>query len=66
MNLLYLFVLFVLPVGELAKVQGSVLDVNAVYNDPKPSGAGILVIAAGIPVYFIFSRRRLAQTQTTK
>jgi hypothetical protein len=63
LNLLYLFVL---PVGELAKVQGSVLDVNAVYSDPKPSGSGILVIAPGIPLYFIFGRRRLAQRQTTK
>jgi APA family basic amino acid/polyamine antiporter len=31
--------------------------VNAVYRDPVPSGAGILIIAAGIPVYGLFALR---------
>lgn len=31
--------------------------VNAIIGDPGPSGAGVLVIAAGIPVYLIFGRR---------
>jgi hypothetical protein len=26
-------------------------------NNPGPTGAGLLVIAAGVPVYFLFSRR---------
>jgi basic amino acid/polyamine antiporter, APA family len=30
---------------------------NAIYSDPGPSGAGVLVIAAGIPLYLIFARR---------
>ena len=32
--------------------------VNAVYSDPGPSGAGMLVIAAGVPLYLILNRRR--------
>jgi len=32
--------------------------VNAIYSDPRPSGAGVLIIAAGVPVYLIFARRR--------
>jgi APA family basic amino acid/polyamine antiporter len=31
--------------------------VNAIYRDPGPSGAGLLVMAAGIPLYLWFSRR---------
>jgi len=30
---------------------------NAIYTSPGPSGAGALVIAAGIPVYLLFRRR---------
>jgi APA family basic amino acid/polyamine antiporter len=32
--------------------------VNAVYSDPGPSGAGLLVIAAGVPLYLMLGRRR--------
>jgi len=30
---------------------------NALYGDPKVSGAGVLIILAGLPVYLIFARR---------
>jgi hypothetical protein len=32
--------------------------VNAIYRDPLPSGAGVLIILAGIPVYLVFARGR--------
>jgi len=34
--------------------------VNAIYSDPVPSGAGVLIILAGIPVYALFAARRRA------
>ncbi len=30
---------------------------NALYSDPKVSGAGVLIILAGLPIYWIFARR---------
>jgi len=30
--------------------------VNAIYNDPKPSLAGALIIAAGVPLFYYFRR----------
>jgi hypothetical protein len=33
---------------------------NAIYSDPGPSGAGVLIIAAGIPLYLMFARRKAA------
>ncbi len=30
---------------------------NALYRDPRPTGAGALIIAAGLPLYFLFGRR---------
>jgi APA family basic amino acid/polyamine antiporter len=30
---------------------------NALYGDPRTSGAGVLIILAGLPVYWIFARR---------
>jgi len=30
---------------------------NALYGDPRTSGAGALIILAGIPVYVVFARR---------
>src|SRR2546428_7880079 len=30
---------------------------NALYGDPQTSGAGVLIILAGLPVYLIFARR---------
>lgn len=36
---------------------------NAVYGDPGPSGTGVLIILAGIPIYLLFARRsRAART----
>lgn len=47
------------PIAPALFVLVSVLIVvNAVYSDPGPSCAGILVIAAGVPLYLIFSRLR--------
>jgi len=31
---------------------------NAFYTDPRLNGLGILIILAGIPLYFFFTRRR--------
>jgi APA family basic amino acid/polyamine antiporter len=45
----------------LFAVVSLLMVVNAIYNDPGPSGAGMLVILAGVPVYLYFrSRRSLA------
>lgn len=35
--------------------------INAIYSDPGPSGAGALIIAAGVPLYMIFVRWRTRQ-----
>ena len=32
--------------------------VNAIYSRPGPTGAGLLVMAAGIPLYMWLTRRR--------
>jgi len=32
--------------------------VNAIQHDPKPSLAGLAVMAAGLPVYWWFRRKR--------
>ena len=32
--------------------------VNAIYTDPGPAGAGLAVIAAGIPLYVWLTRGR--------
>ena len=34
--------------------------VNAIARDPGPSGAGLLVMAAGVPLYWWFARRRVS------
>ena len=45
------------PVAPTIFVIASFLIVvNAIYSDPRPSGAGVLIILAGIPVYLWFSR----------
>jgi hypothetical protein len=31
---------------------------NAIHKDPQPSGAGALIILAGIPLYAVFARRQ--------
>jgi APA family basic amino acid/polyamine antiporter len=35
-------------------IAGVAMVVNAVYRDPGPSGGGLLVMAAGIPLYLWF------------
>ena len=35
----------------------AIMLVYELVNNPGPTGAGLLVIAAGVPVYFLFSRR---------
>ena len=42
-------------------VVSAVMVVNAIYNDPGPSGAGALIIVAGVPLYYYF-RGTLKQT----
>jgi APA family basic amino acid/polyamine antiporter len=47
------------PFAPAVFVVASLLIVaNAIYSDPRPSGAGVLIIAAGVPLYLMFSRRR--------
>ena len=46
------------PVAPAVFVFASLLIVaNAIYSDPRPSGAGVLIILAGLPVYAVFARR---------
>ena len=46
------------PVGPAIYVVASAaILLNGLYNAPGPTGAGVLVIAAGIPLYVIFRRR---------
>jgi APA family basic amino acid/polyamine antiporter len=46
------------PVAPALFVVASLLIVaNAIYRDPLPSGAGVAIILAGIPIYLIFARR---------
>jgi basic amino acid/polyamine antiporter, APA family len=37
---------------------GAAMVINAVYRDPGPSGAGLLVMALGIPFYLWFARTK--------
>ena len=47
------------PIVPAIFVIASLLIVaNAIVSDPGPSGAGVLVIAAGIPLYLLFERRK--------
>jgi APA family basic amino acid/polyamine antiporter len=32
--------------------------INAIYSDPRPAGAGLVLICAGIPLYLWLTRRR--------
>jgi len=46
------------PVAPAVFVLASLLIVvNAIYRDPRPSGAGVLIILAGVPLYALFARR---------
>jgi len=38
-----------------------VIVANALYGDPRTSGAGVLIILAGLPVYWIIARRKPAR-----
>ena len=47
------------PVAPAIFVLASLaIVVNAVYRDPGPTGAGLAVIAAGVPLYIWFTRRQ--------
>jgi APA family basic amino acid/polyamine antiporter len=39
-------------------IVGAAMVINAVYRDPGPSGAGLIVMAAGIPLYLWFRQAR--------
>ena len=46
------------PVAPLIYVVASAfILINALYRDPGPTGAGALIILAGIPLYLVFRRR---------
>jgi APA family basic amino acid/polyamine antiporter len=49
------------PIAPAVFVVASLLIVlNAMYSDPRPSGAGILIILAGIPLYAFLKTRSAA------
>jgi len=39
-------------------VASALIVTNAIYSDPRVSGAGIVIILAGVPLYLIFARSR--------
>ncbi len=43
-------------------IASAFIVVNAIWTDPRVSGAGALIIAAGIPVYFWMERRGKSQS----
>jgi APA family basic amino acid/polyamine antiporter len=46
------------PVGPaLYVVVSAAILINGLVRNPAPSGAGMLIIAAGLPLYFFFGRR---------
>jgi APA family basic amino acid/polyamine antiporter len=46
------------PLAPAIFVVASLLIVlNAIYSDPRPSGAGVLIILAGVPLYMLLRRR---------
>jgi basic amino acid/polyamine antiporter, APA family len=52
------------PVAPAVFVVASLLIVlNAMYSDPRPSGAGVLIILAGVPLYALFARRAKSQKE---
>jgi APA family basic amino acid/polyamine antiporter len=52
------------PVAPAVFAVSSFLIVaNAIYSDPRPSGAGVLIILAGIPLYLIFARRAVSRAE---
>jgi APA family basic amino acid/polyamine antiporter len=54
------------PVAPAIFILASVAIVlNAVYSDPRPTGAGLGVIAAGVPLYIWFTRRHRRSVSTS-
>jgi hypothetical protein len=45
--------------GVFVAASGAMV-VNAIWREPTASGAGVLLIAAGIPLYLLFRRRAAA------
>ena len=53
------------PAAPLVFVAASAaMAVNAIWREPGASGAGVLLIAAGIPLYVLFSRRAGPKEET--
>lgn len=53
------------PYAPLVFVAASLaMTVNAVWREPAASGAGLIVIGAGLPIYFWFRRRARAGERT--
>ncbi len=42
-------------------VASAAMTINAIWRQPLESGAGLLLIAAGIPLYWVFKRRAAAE-----
>ena len=45
-------------------VAGAAMVVNAIWREPAASGAGVLLILAGVPLYLLFRRRAAAGEKT--
>jgi basic amino acid/polyamine antiporter, APA family len=43
-------------------VASAAILINALYRDPGPTGAGALIILAGLPLYLVFQRRSQDET----
>jgi APA family basic amino acid/polyamine antiporter len=39
-------------------VASAAMVVNAIWREPLPSLAGVAILAAGVPVYYLFQRSR--------
>jgi basic amino acid/polyamine antiporter, APA family len=51
------------PVGPaIFVVASAAILINALYRDPGPTGAGALIILAGLPLYLVFRRRSQDET----
>ena len=46
--------------AALGGFAGAAMVANAVWREPAASGAGVLLILAGIPLYLLFRRRAAA------
>ena len=54
-------------VPAIFTVASFLIVANAIYGDPKVSGAGIGIILAGLPVYLLFARRhRVARAKKSE